>query len=306
VSDELEHIDLSVIIVTYNSAGEISACLLSLLRELSAFRYEIVVIDNASADETKQQLARYSDGAVPGSGRLILIENDENAGFTRALNQGLSLSTGDYLLTLNPDTVMQPESLTILMTVLHDRTDIGIVAPQLLNPDGTIQASCRRFPRRRDILYELVGLSRIFPGSRFNAWKMGDFAHDSKRSVEQPQGACLLFSRAVFEKTGEWDQNFPMFFSDVDWCKRVKSAGFDIVFEPAAQVMHHKGASIAKRKPAMIWSSHRSLNEYLKKYENRSTFPGTNTLWELLLITAAVVRILGSLIFTKTWSGNSN
>ncbi|RMF58121.1 MAG: glycosyltransferase family 2 protein, partial [Calditrichaeota bacterium] len=218
-------------------------------------------------------------------------------GFTRALNQGLARSRGEYILVLNPDTVLQPGCLTVLLGVLAERERVGVVAPQLLNPDGTVQPSCRRFPRYRDVLFEASGLSRAFSGSRvFNGWKMGDFDHTTGRGVDQPQGACLLFHRSVLTKVGLWDEGFPMFFSDVDWCRRVKHQGYEIWFEPTARVVHLQGRSIFQHRPRMIWSSHCSFYRYFKKYDGISP---ANVLVGAVLFFSAIVRVAWHALFGR-------
>jgi len=284
-------VDLSCIIVTYNSAGQIRGCLHSLLHNVSHLETQIILIDNNSTDDTLAAISSVTEGKSTSSVQISIIRNHENVGFTRALNQGLIQSSGSFLFILNPDTEVREGAIQTLLTLLGRGKKCGVAAPQLLNTNGTIQPSCRRFPHRNDILFELFGLSYLFPKSkRFNRWKMGAFDHRSARSVEQPQGACLLFPRSVLDKVGLWDESFPMFFSDVDWCKRVKEAGFDILFEPSATVIHHRGSSIRQRRAQMIWTSHRSFYTYFKKYERK--FPVANEIYGSILWITAVARIV--------------
>ncbi|MFQ6116583.1 MAG: glycosyltransferase family 2 protein, partial [bacterium] len=112
------------------------------------------------------------------------------------------------------------------------------------------------------------------------------------RFVDQPQGACLLFSRKVLKTVGYWDERFPMFFSDVDWCRRVKNHGWEILFEPDAQVIHHRGASIMQSRPGMIWSSHHSFYKYFKKHNTGFQSLFTNEMLGGILIISAMIRIL--------------
>lgn len=281
---------ISVVIVTYQSGNHITACLRSLLNELKNTDYKIIIIDNNSLDETRQRLDELKENDA-----VHLIFNEKNLGFTKALNQGLGKVQGDFILILNPDIVLQPGCLGALLRSLGEKPQVGVVAPQLLHEDSSVQPSCRRFPKLRDVVFNLTGLSALFNSSRlFNGWKMGDFGHDSQRSVEQPQGAFLLLRKKILPEVGLWDESFPMFFSDVDWCKRVKEHGVDILFEPAAKAVHRKGASIAKLRSRMIWSSHRSFYRYFKKHRQ-----GIGFLTEILgavLILSAVVRIAGTLL----------
>src|SRR5262249_53422120 len=161
---------------------------------------------------------------------------------------------------LNPDTEVQPEAIRYLLDFLADHPKVGIVAPKLLNSDGTVQRSCRQFPTFLGMLYELLGLSRLFPDNpRFREYKMLDWDHDDERQVDQPEGACLLLRREVIEQVGLLDEGFFMLFEEVDWCYRIKQAGWEIWFTPGAQVVHHYGQSIKQVKTRMILSSHRGL-----------------------------------------------
>lgn len=286
-------VDVSVVVVTFNNENEIADCIDSLARELENDRWQLMVIDNCSADRTSETV-RLKLSALDAIGiSMELICNQENLGFTRALNQGLRKSHGEFILILNPDTRLQQESLRILKKKLYETDLIGVAAPQLLNADGSVQSSCRRFPRHRDVIFEMTGLSSVFKSSQlFSGWKMGDFDHRVGRSVDQPQGACLFFRRSVLNAVGLWDERFPMFFSDVDWCRRVKKAGFDIVFEPAAKVVHHKGVSVHQKRPRMIWSSQRSFFRYFMKHYDQPKYFLANYVTGFLLLVTAVPRIL--------------
>jgi len=280
---------ISSVIVTYNNEPEITPCLQSLAQEYHKFSGEVVLVDNASDDSTSALIAAEKT-SIPG--QIQFLQNDENRGFTKGLNQGLALIQGEYVLILNPDIVLKKGSLMQLISFLRQNNLAAVVAPQLLNPDGSVQPSCRRFPTYRDILFEVFGLSRLFPlSARFNRWKMGDFDHLTTAVVEQPQGAFLFFHRGLLAQTGMWDERFPMFFSDVDWCRRVTDAGLQIWYYPEVQSFHKKGASIYQRRPAMIISSHKSFYRYLKKYYAGNRFFLANEVMGCILAIAALFRI---------------
>ncbi|MFQ5648550.1 MAG: glycosyltransferase family 2 protein [bacterium] len=283
-------VEFSVVVVTHNSENEIGPCLRSVVQELSPFTYEILVIDNGSGDDTRRVVTRFMLDSGARSGAVQLMANERNLGFTRALNQGLRNCRGRFVMTLNPDTELLPGSVTRLRDALRAEETLGVVAPQLLYGDGSVQPTCRHFPRRQDVLWQITGLSYLFPGSkRFNHWKMGEFDHSTRRRVDQCQGACLLFPRYVLENVGLWDERFPMFFSDVDWCKRVKESGYDILFEPEAKVVHLQGVSVFKRRARMIWTSHRSFYDYFKKHERKFMF--VNEIFGLILLLTCILRI---------------
>lgn len=254
---------VSIIIVTYNSASHIEACLKSILPQIKTIPAEIIVVDNNSTDETKSVIHHIGND----SPAMQLIENEKNRYFAPAVNQGLKAASGQYLLILNPDTALRPNALAQLLKVFQDDDSVGVIAPQLVYPDGSVQPSCRRFPRHRDVVFNIFGINRLFPMSKFfNGWKMGDFNHTSPREVDQPQGAALLTSRAVLDEVGLLDEDFPMFFNDVDWCYRVKQAEYKILFEPKAQILHWQGASVNRWKAPMVVSSQVSFFRFFEKH----------------------------------------
>src|SRR6202789_2532179 len=161
--------------------------------------------------------------------------------------------SAEYILLLNPDTEVKTGALSTLIKFLDDHPKAAVVAPQLLNTDGSVQRSCRAFPSFSGMLYELLGLSRIMPSvKKFREYKMLDWAHDDERQVDQPEGACLLIRSTVLDQVGRLDEGYFMLFEEVDWCYRVKQAGYEIWFTPRAQVVHHYGQSIKQVKVAMI------------------------------------------------------
>jgi len=286
--------DLSIVIVTYNSAATIGDCLTSLDRNTtSGLQTEIILIDNHSTDDTLSIVHLFQKS----NPNLQVIPNATNRYFAPAVNQGIRVATGQYILLLNPDTQIIADALKQLHQVFESDPDIGVTAPQLLNPDGSIQASCRRFPKHRDVIFNMTGLFKLFRYNRFfNGWKMGDFDHQSLRDVDQPQGAALFTSREVLETVGPLDESFPMFFNDVDWCYRVKQAGYRIVYVPAAQVIHHQGSSVKQVKLWMIISSHVSFFRYFEKHYDRIYQQIINLVIGLLLFCSLPVRVLWELL----------
>ncbi len=304
---------LAIIIVTYQSAAHIGACLGSLPQADARRRLSIFLIDNASTDHTMDIVAQAVRHFPKTRVHATLLQNRTNRGFTAALNQGLAhVPAGVPVLFLNPDTIFPPSSLSQLLEQLYAHQDAGVIAPQLhflkttagadsqpgheaakTFPDETIQPSCRRFPQYADLFFEFTGLSRLFPKSSMcNRWKMGDFDHRSSRTVDQPQGACLLARPEVTAQVGLWDERFPLFFSDVDWCRRVWQAGWKIRFSNEVKIYHALGASVKQARPAAILSSHVSFWRYFLKYR-RSFWEGifVVSLWPLFLLTA-LVRII--------------
>jgi len=259
---------ISIIIVTFNNVYTILPCLVSLKKALFQYHSQVFVIDNASTDDTISILRQNQKSLSQYFSEFSLRLNDANLGFTRAVNQGLKLASGDFVLLLNPDVVLQNDTIKKLLTCFSQENKIGVVAPQLRFSNGKIQPSCRTFPRKRDVILELSGLAKLFSSSPvFNHWRMPDFDHLQTRDVEQPQGAFLLARRKVLQQVGFLDERFPMFFSDVDWCRRIVARGWRIRFCSETSVMHLQGHSVFQRRGEMIVSSHRSFVAYFKKYD---------------------------------------
>jgi len=286
---------VSIIIVTFNSEDEINDCLKSIFTNISNIDFEIIVADNNSSDNTVNIIKNFSPD------RINLIANSENLGYTRAVNQCLENVGMENILILNPDTIISDDSLEKLIYNFDNNKTHGIVAPQLKYPSGDIQRSCRRFPRRRDLFYESFGLSRLFSKSKeFGYWKMTDFDHTESRLVEQPAGAALLMKKKLIDKIGIFDERFPMFFSDVDFCRRVIEHGYEIMFNSIYSIVHKGGSSVLKNRTKMIISSHLSFYKYFKKYSKSYIDNILASLIGLfLLITIPIRLIINSLLPTS-------
>ena len=253
---------LSVVIITWNSAADIEACIDSI--NFSS-EFEVIVVDNASSDTTREKLGRFH--------HLKLIANPSNCGYARANNQGLKLATGEYVLLLNPDTRIELGALDALGRYLDEHPAVGAVAPRLVSPDGTTQFSIRSLPTSASFFWELVGISRLFPKSHlFGRWKMKYFDYSRTAEVEQPMASCLMVRKTVFDQLGGMDEHFPMFYNDVDLSKRMADAGWKTVYVADARVVHRHGASTKQVRTKMIPESHRSAFRYLRKHDRSGLF----------------------------------
>ncbi|MCE1164444.1 MAG: glycosyltransferase family 2 protein, partial [Bacteroidetes bacterium] len=218
---------LTISLVTWNSEDEIAECLNTLFHataKIPGLKLETVIVDNNSSDNTVKVIENFLRVTDQN---IVFIKNKDNLGFTKACNQAVHASTGDYIFILNPDTEIMEDSIKKLIDYLDSHDDTGVVAPQLLSRTGEIQFSCRTFPTYRDMFFEMTLLSTLFPKSEFfSRWKMRYFDHRSTREVDQPMGAALLLKRKVLESVGGLDERFIMFYNDVDFCKRISDAGF--------------------------------------------------------------------------------
>ena len=227
---------ISVILVTYNSSEFIARCLDS----WQASAAEIVVVDNASADGTADLIReRYPT--------VKLFSSVSNLGFAAAANLGARHSTGSALLFLNPDTVCV-DPIAPLEEALESSESVAAVAPRLVDGQGRTQIgfTVRRLPTAAPLAFEILLLNRFFPRNPVNRrYRCLDLDHDRPAEVEQPAGACLLVRRSRFESCGGFDENFfPLWFEDVDLCKRLREQGGRILFRPQVRVQHHGAHSV--------------------------------------------------------------
>lgn len=257
---------ITAVIVTWNSRDEILYCLTSLIDNVEKDKYEleVIVIDNLSGDGTQDVVEKFS---AKFTENFIFIKNDSNTGYTYACNQGMRKATGDYVLILNPDTIIQRNSLSLLVDAINYYPSAMASAPQLLNEDGTVQYSCRTLPKYRDIFFELLLLSTFFPRSKFfSRWKMMYFSHNEVKEVEQPMAAALMVKNYFFRESGYMDERFYMFFNDVDLCKRIIDSRNKIIFYPESKIIHKKGVSVYKDRARMIKAWNSDCRKYFKKH----------------------------------------
>jgi N-acetylglucosaminyl-diphospho-decaprenol L-rhamnosyltransferase len=279
---------VSLLIVNWNTRDLLAECLASLPEALVGTEYEAIVADNGSWDGSAEMVAEHYPS-------VRLLKSERNLGYAAANNRIAAMARGEHLLFLNADTRLLPNSVPLLIRRVEQGSRVALAAPQLLSPDGSIQASCRAFPRPAAVFWEAVGLARLFPQNwRIASYRMRWFDHASAREVEQPMATCWLVPRAAWEAVGPFDEQFPIFFNDVDWCARAKALGFSIWFDPAAKVIHHGAASTRQVRRSMIWESHRSLLRYYRKHFRGRSFH----LW--YWVTAACAWI-GAWIRAKGW-----
>ncbi len=193
---------VSIIIVNYNHGEFILSCVGSIERCLEDLAHEIIVVDNRSSDDS----CRLLRDEFP---RAILLENTSNVGFARAVNQGARVATGKYLLLVNPDVTLLPGSLEKALQFMDAHPDVALLLPKLLNPDGTLQFSCRTFPNFLAFLYRRTPLGKLFPSHKaIRVHLMLDWSHDETREVDWGLGACMLLRRDEWRNGNLFDERF--------------------------------------------------------------------------------------------------
>jgi len=234
---------LSIIIVSWNVKTDLVNCLNSLQENPYAGNFEVIVVDNNSSDDTvKTVKSNFPD--------VVVIDNDKNLGFATGNNKGFEVAKGQYILLLNPDTIVHSDALDTLITFMDDNPSVGACGPRLLNGDGTVQESVRRFPTFRASLYRhtILRFLGIFK-KQYREWIMKDFSYDCQAEVCQLMGAALLTRKSVIDQVGTMDEIFFMYYEEVDLCYRIKNAGWSIVFTPESEITHLGGRS-AEQVPA--------------------------------------------------------
>jgi hypothetical protein len=250
---------LSICIVNWNTKEDLAKALASLPEGHVADR-EVIVVDNASSDGSPA-MVRSRFPAVK------LLQNAENVGFSRAYNRALQEATGRYLLVLNPDCVIHPGALSRLIEFMESNPEAGAVGPRLLNADGTLQFSCRRFPTFAAGLFRNTPLGRIFPGNRYSRqYLMMEWDHSLPQEVDWISGAAMLIRRPTLEEVGPLDEGFFMYCEDVDWCYRARQKGWKIYYLPTAVITHLIGRSSDQRPRAMVVEFHRSMRRFYRKH----------------------------------------
>ncbi|MBN1155838.1 glycosyltransferase [candidate division KSB1 bacterium] len=260
-------IQLSIIIVNYNVKELLEQSLVSIRKAAKGISTEIFVVDNASTDGSVE-LIRTSFPEVH------LIANRNNVGFAAANNQAMKEAKGNYLLLLNPDTVVQEDTFSVILRFMEGKSDCGMVGCKILNPDGTLQLACRRsFPTPWVGLTRIVGLSRLFPRSRlFGKYNLTYLDPDQTYEVEAISGSFMFVRREVLEDVGYLDEAFFMYGEDLDWCYRIREAGWKIFYLPETKIIHFKGESSKRADIDLTLMFYRAMELFVQKHYHSRYF----------------------------------
>lgn len=238
-------------------------CLLSLRESRFDGDVEVIVVDNNSGD---------SSHAIVESGfpEVIWIGLKSNIGFGKACNAGARRARGEYLLMLNPDTVIGQQTLSACLAFMAEHPNAGIMGPKILNPDGSLQVSCRRsFPTPLVALYRFTGLSKLFPRSRrFGRYNLTFMDPDEVAQVDAVSGSFMFIPRVVFQELGGFDERFFMYGEDLDLCRRVHEMGREVWYNPSTQIVHFKGKSSAKRAIRSRAAFYEAMIIFSRKYRH--------------------------------------
>ena len=236
--------DISVVIVSYNTEEVLASCLKSLKVALSKFTSEVFVVDNNSTDDTIVAVNR----DFPW---VKLIANKDNVGFSRANNQALKVAKGKYIIILNPDTQVYPDTVKKMIKFMEEHPDTAVATCKVELPDGGLDRDCRRhFPTPWRSLTHFSGLSKIFGGSKiFDQYYMGYLPVTREHEVDSCVGAFMMIRKRDLDKIGLFDEDFFFYGEDLDLCWRAKQKGYKVMYTPTAKILHYKGVA-SGMKPA--------------------------------------------------------
>lgn len=253
-------VDVSVIIVNWNTVDILRDCLRSVFSETTGISFEVIVVDNASSDGSVEMIRQEF-------GQVILIANTENRGFAAANNQGMAIANGRYVLLLNSDTVVLDGAIQKTLAYAEQCPDTAVVGCRILNPDRSLQNSCFMFPSLLNGFLFSTFLYQLFPRSRFfGREQMTWWARDDAREVDVVTGCYMLVRRQAIEDVGVMDDGFFMYAEETDWCYRFKSKGWKNRFTPDAEIIHLGGASAPKLSARRAQITNASFVRYMRKH----------------------------------------
>lgn len=279
-SSNTDKIEVSVIIVNWNSGNYLKKAVDSLYKNTKNLNFELIVIDNNSniCDESYnyiiKELSQYNNANI--------ILNEKNLGFAKGNNIGIEIAKGKNILLLNPDTELKANTLKILFDYIEKNPNVGIVGPKVLNSDGNFQNSCLRGkPFPLDVFWDLSGVSKIFDKNEFlNKFSLHHLNKNEIHKISGLSGCCLMISRQLLNSIGKLDERFFLYFEETDFCWRAVLHGWDVVYNPNAVIVHQKGVTTRKK----IFLANYYFIESMIKFAIKYHFKRYNTAQQLLLL----------------------
>jgi len=224
--------DLSIVILNYKTKGLVKQCIRNVMVSTANLDYEIIVVDNNSEDGIEEMLSENFP-------EIKFIQTGNNLGFAAGNNAGIKHTKGRYVMTLNPDVTVLNGSIKKMHEFMEANSNVGIVGPKLINPDGSFQISCRTFQTPKYILYRRTPLGMLpFAKRQLDKHLMLDFDHLSNKEVDWFLGACMLIRKEVLEKVGLFDERFFMYLEDMDLCRRVWMNNYKVYYLSGAEMVH--------------------------------------------------------------------
>ncbi len=265
-----------VVVVNYNTRGLLEHCLTRLLGSRVDAELDIFVVDNGSTDGSTDLVHRCFQ-------QVTLIRSSRNLGYAAANNLAVSRiltdwrsrcsPPGEYILLLNSDSFVEPDSVRVIASFLEEHPEAGIAGPKLVLKDGSLDLACRRsFPRPASAFWKLTGMSRLYPGSpRFASYNLTYLDPDVTTEVDSVVGAFMMVRMEAVNEAGLMDDSFFMYGEDLDWSYRIKHRGWRVYYVPATTVLHFKGASSSKQSYRLIIEFYRAMHRFHRKHYARES-----------------------------------
>lgn len=283
-------VDVSVIILNYNTCELTLNALRSVYESKTSYTFEVILIDNHSTDDSLVRIkAEYP--------QVKLIENKINVGYSRGNNQGMREASGRYVLLLNSDTILEEQTLEIMISYMDKNIEVGASGCKIVLPDGSLDKACKRgFPTPLASFYYAFGFSKLFPDKpHFNQYQLSHLDSDHEYDVDCLVGAFMLVRKQVIDQVGMLDESFFMYGEDIDWCYRIKQAGWRIYYYPRTKITHYKGASSRRKPVKIIYEFHRAMFLFHKKHYQKKYFFIIN----YLVYTGIYLKLLMSLAMNR-------
>lgn len=282
-------VKLSVVIVNYNVKHFIEQCLFSVLKAAQHVSCEVFVVDNNSVDGSVNLIkSRFP--------QITLIENKTNTGFSVANNQAIRLAKGDYVLLLNPDTVVQEDTFVKTVTFMDEHPDAGGLGVKMLDGQGNFAPESKRgLPTPSVAFYKMFGLSKLFPHSRkFGKYHLSYLPENEVNEVDVLSGAFMLMRKSLLDKIGLLDETFFMYGEDIDLSYRITKAGYRNYYFPLTQIIHYKGESTKRSSINYVLIFYKAMAIFSKKH-----FSGSHTFWFTFLINLAIILKAGAALLSR-------
>lgn len=256
--------DLSIVIVNYNTCQLTCSTIQSVYESITTFTYEIFVVDNNSTDGSDERISTLFP-------EVTLLKNLENVGFAKANNQAIRAAKGRYILLLNSDTLIQSDTLQVMLEFMEEHQDVGASGCKVVLPNGKLDRACRRgFPTPSASFYYLIGLSRLYPENpRYNQYHLTHLDENLSYPVDCLVGAFMMVRRQTIDQVGLLDEEYFMYGEDVDWCYRIKTNGWKIIYYPHTSIIHLKGGSSRKKPYKIVYEFHRAMYLFHRKHHQQ-------------------------------------
>lgn len=261
-----KNFDVSIIIVNWNSGKYLQETIESLEQNTKNISYEVIIVDNKS--DKNEESFKYIENVLDRKNNFRIIQSNENLGFAKANNMAMKITKGRNFLILNPDVIFHNNVVKILSNYLDENTNVGMVGPKVLNPDGSFQQPCLRGkPYPKDTLFHLIGLAKAFPKKEFfNGYALWHLDREQIQNCWALSGCCMMVKKSLFEQIGGMDEQFFMYQEETDWGIRTKEIEKEIVYNPSAVVTHIGGVTTKKIKIKSIYIFTQSMEKFFKKH----------------------------------------